>query len=143
MTINFTEDQLETLAKSLFIASWIAESGDEESERFAELEQHVLKILHKDKVFPWIEYDKEIDQYYAEGELEEAWISDYIEPHDDETFWQNLENQLANRDAVEEHGEAVLESMEPMERMDILSNATVVYGEEFSENGVRNLRLVK
>jgi len=144
MDIKFTKDQLETLAKALFVASWIGESGDEDAaEAFHELEQHVLKAIHEQKTFPWVEYDAELEQFCASDEVEDQWVEDFIEAHDDEHFWQTLEMQLAQRDLLEEFGEATLESMDSAERMDKLHEASVKYSEVFAEEGIVKLKLVK
>ena len=65
----------------------------------------------------------------------------YIDEFEEETFWDELIDRLANRDILREIGEKKLLSINKEERMKIYFDFEERYQEEFEEHGVERLEI--
>jgi hypothetical protein len=63
----------------------------------------------------------------------------FIDPYDDETFWDELLDRLAARDLVRSIGVTEYESMDRFDRIVKLEEIMDKYREEFSNNGIDQL----
>jgi len=102
-----------------------------------ELTNHIYSFAKDFWCERYIKNDKEDNIYTASHELEEnEEINSYIEAYntdkDDEAFWEELIQALAERDIEEKN-------KNPKE----LETLAEFYDQEFVKNGVKNLRIVK
>ncbi len=67
----------------------------------------------------------------------------FIEEFEEDVFWDALANKLAWRDLVQQEGVEVVEKMEFVERGTKLMDLESWYQEEFTENGLTNVKVVK
>ncbi len=88
-----------------------------------------------------IEYDQKKDECYESCAYEEVIQEAFIQPYNEETFWEELADRLSMRDAVREIGEDKLQSMEPLARIKLIGEKTDVYENEFEEHGLEYLKL--
>jgi hypothetical protein len=68
----------------------------------------------------------------------------FLDEYDDDTFWDELAYRLAERDAVQEAGgfERYAE-LSPMERVERAGRFEELYADEFYENGLEHVRIVR
>ena len=65
----------------------------------------------------------------------------FIDPYDDETFWEELIDRLSERDLVRQVGKEALRNIDAMERMKRLGGISDFYAQEFEEHGLNRLNI--
>jgi hypothetical protein len=140
---KFTTEQFENLLKLVSTATWIINSLREEPlEEFSELEQYLYRVAQKEELTELFEYDEVSESFIPSEELENE-IHEYIEDYNEEIFWRLLCTSLAVRDLEKELGESTVKKMEFKEKIKRLEPLIEKYSEEFAENGLENLVLLK
>jgi hypothetical protein len=138
MQIEFTKEQYLDLLKLVYcgdtMINWSSKNRNIEID---ELTNHIYSFAKDFWCERYVKDDKEDNIYTASNELEEnEEINSYIEAYntdkDDEVFWEELIQALAERDIEEKN-------KNPMK----LETLTELYDQEFVKNGVKNLRVVK
>src|SRR4030067_758701 len=139
MEIKFTKEQYETLIKLVYLGYWMIKSthGDEEAEKFEEIEQYIFSLAKDFKLENYIRHNKEFDKYFPTIEFEEeSKVEKYISEYNDGILWDELINRLAMRDLIKKYGEDEVE-----ERVEKQQPFIEKYENEFSKNGIENLVL--
>lgn len=146
MKINFTKKQYQNLIKLVHLGTWMANAHrtDNIIEEFEELEQYILSYGRDFGMEDQIEYDEGLKRFFLTAEfLEDSHLEDLIDEYNDETFWEELIFRLSERDMINKYGFESIKNMEPDEAFDKKLPFLNAYEEEFSENGLENLRLMK
>jgi len=148
MKIDFTKNEYRSLLDLLEIADWVmnAHSAWEESEtkHYAALMQKIHALAEEMGCGDIIEYSKELGGYFATGAYEEEGNHrQFIDAFEEDFFWDELSYKLAVRDLAQQEGKEALEKMEFVERATKLTEFLSWYEEEFSENGLTNVQLVR
>lgn len=146
MKINFTKKQYISLIKLLHLGTWMANAHrtDDRIEEFEELEQYVLSVCKSFGMDDSVEYDKELKMFFLTEEfLEESGVEELIDEYDNDTFWEELIHRMAERDMEKKYAEDTIRKMKFEERIDKEWPFIRIYEEEFLENGLTNLRLIK
>jgi hypothetical protein len=86
-----------------------------------------------------IEYAKDMNQYYQTYDHEEMLHDKYIEPYDDEVFWDELIDRLSEQDFVKEFGIERIREMSKDEIMILRMRIEEKYGFEFEKHGLENV----
>jgi hypothetical protein len=145
MKINITKKEYSLLIDMLCIANWVmhAHAMNEDQHSIAH-EIFIKKMMSfhdemdaNDKIM----FSNELDDYFETGEYEEYIHEKFIEPYEDELFWDELIERLAERDLINEVGEKQLVGMDFVEKMTRLEAIKELYQDEFSENGLKNLKI--
>jgi len=147
MKINFTKKEYQTLVEMLLIADWIIHSHEEqprkETEPYSALRKKVLSYFKEMGMGEDLRYDPEADEYFETAAYEErAPHMQFVDAHDEQMFWSQLANKLAERDFAEEvrtRGEVALSDVD---RFVQVSEITDAYEQEFAEHGLDNVRVV-
>lgn len=146
MNLELTKKQYISLVKALTIAGWMAASVDEEFEELtkelSELEQYVLSKAESFGANAEIYLEPEINAYYPTQKIEGE-IADFLESYDDSVFWDELTHRMARRDLIEEYGLEKIQSMDPLNRVELEEEFLLIYSNEFTANGIENLDIVK
>lgn len=146
MKINLTKKQYRTLLTLLHLGSWMANAHrtDDIIKEFEELEQYILSFGRDFGMDEHIEYDERIKMYFLKQEyLESSGIERLIDEYNEDVFWEELINGLANRDMLERYSREALNKMSQDELLEKKFPFLSFYEEEFVENGLKNLRLLK
>jgi len=147
MKINFTKKEYQTLVEMLLIADWIIHSHEEaprsEAEPYSALRKKVLAYFKEMGMGEAFRYDPEADDYFETAAYEErSPHMQFIDAHDEQMFWSQLAEKLAERDFAEEvrtRGEVALSDVD---RFVKLSEITDAYEQELAEHGLDNVRVV-
>ena len=148
MKIHFTKKEYRLLLDYLAIGQWVMHAhdtsrGDQDSEH-DQLEEKILSYAKEFGYGDLVQYDssekKHVPTQVYEMEVDDA---GFIEEYDEEVFWYELCNRLAARDLLQEKGREALESMDYAERLTLEDQRAEKYSEEFVNNGLENLVLVK
>ncbi|HRI01882.1 MAG TPA: hypothetical protein PK006_12580 [Saprospiraceae bacterium] len=135
--LSLNEEQFKALQKLLYLGKWMLESHhDDSQERFKienEVEQAVFAISDKSIAV----FSDELNMYFPTLEFEDE-MQMLVNDYDQYTFWDELINQLADRDLQAELGDTY-EKIDFMERMSMLDKYTLFYSNEFMQNDLDNL----
>lgn len=142
MKINFTNKEYRLLVTMLDIADWIMNanhSGERmETKPYRALRNRILS--HADEMGMKGCFVKEGETYYETRAYEDASEGmPFIDEYCDEAFWEELISRLAQRDYAERYGDEEVGVSTRIERIHPLEE---VYGKEFSEAGLKNLRVM-
>jgi len=146
MKINFTKAEYKTLIEMLEIASWVIDGHradePEELKRYNDLKQKIFSYAKKMVADDLISYDRKFQKYYATRKFEEETpVDDLMEEFENEIFWEELIERLAKRDMDELASHAF--EKDDLEKIFIeLHRLREKYIEEFSNNGLANLRII-
>lgn len=148
MKINFTRKEYRLLIDILEISEWVLNAHSsverEDTKKYSELIQKIFSYAKQMGYEDLIVYDKHLEGYYATREYEENGEQmRFIEEFEEDVFWDALANKLAWRDLVQQEGVEVVEKMEFVERGTKLMDLESWYQEEFTENGLTNVKVVK
>jgi len=146
MKINITKKEYRVLLDMLTIADWIMHAH-----AIGKEEHHLEHEALKDKLLSYykemgaedrIESSQELDGYYETNDYEEYVQDKFIQPYEDEFFWDELIDRLGERDAINTVGIEQFSKMDFVERMRKLDEMKERYANEFEEQGLDNLQLV-
>ena len=140
VTLRLRGSEYEQLLKTVYLGNWLLTSrqpgGDRDSEK---LESKIFSYASSAGLGKYADYDRETEMFSPADALHElpeinAAISDY----DDETFWEELSDRLAERE-LEDKATGLVGK----ERFTALWDAADRYEYEFEENGIENVFIVK
>lgn len=147
MKINISKKEYGLLMDMLCIADWIMHAHAlKEEDRFSEHEIFFKRMMAfskemgaEDKIL----FEEDLNDYYQTRDYEAYILDQFIEPYDDECFWEELIDRLAQRDLVNAIGEDKFLKMEFLERATRLEEIKALYDHEFSEHGLQNMYMKK
>jgi len=150
MKLKLTKEQYESLLKLVYLGNWMINAvrsgaeGDEQIEKYNEMEQYIFSFAKGAGLEKYIEFDKKYNKFFPTFDFEEdPEIEKFRQDYNDEIFWQELADRLGTRDFIREYGEEAIEKMSQEERFMKLQEFIVKYEEEFEENGIENLGISK
>ncbi|MDV6379261.1 hypothetical protein ORD22_13655 [Sporosarcina sp. GW1-11] len=141
MKINFTKKQFKHLLDLVHLGEWTANSTRDSEQLIKEYEELYQYINSLAKDFGYeeiIQYDQKLNDYYPTQEYENQ-FQPIIDANDNEVFWNELSIRLAKRDLAKE---AVV-PRDADERFKRLIEIEERYAEEFDENGLDRLVIMK
>ena len=148
MKMNFTKKEYQTLVEMLLAADWVI-TGHEEEEReetkpYRELRKKVLSHHKEMGMAEAFKYSPKDDEYFESAAYEEsAPHMRFIEEYGEQVFWEELASRLAARDLAAEEALSAEGSRSEEERVTRLFEITADYEDEFAENGLDNVRVVR
>lgn len=145
ITLKLTKEQYRQLVEVFYLGKWIAdeEASDElQVSNLDNLEQQILACSGLKAGNEFVDYDKEEDYYTLSEEVEDR-LLEQIDNYDESQFWENLVARLTMRDLRLKHSEKEIAAMSEEKGMKTLSEIQKHYFDEFEENDVDNLKLVK
>ncbi len=113
MNIEFTKKQYEQLLKLVYLGNWLASAHrtDDRIKKFDDLESYVFSFA-KEMGFGAFVDDEPLNgrNYFPTWQFEEG-VHDLIEDYDDETFWEELIERLADMRFDEKYSEQDYQKM--------------------------------
>ncbi len=149
MKIHLTKKEYRLLLDILFISNWVMTArkiGGEnpKAKPYEDLEQKLLAYAGDFGFKKLVSYHKDSGRYFPTIEYEEMGTDHaFIDEFEQEVFWDELAHRLAQRDFLEEKGVVKAKEMDPLERLTEEEEKAADYDEEFIENGIKNLRIIK
>lgn len=139
INLSFNEEQFKALQKLIYLGKWMLESHhDDFIERF-KIEKEAEQIVLANSDHRVSEFSKKFNMFFPTKDFEDE-MHLYIEEYDQYTFWDELTNQLAERDARVELGDQ-FEKMDLLEKIGKLDEYVEIYTEEFMKNDLMNLKI--
>lgn len=142
MKINFTKKEYELLIEMIGIAQWIIKGYQiqkENNDPYEELEQRILSYVKDFHLENLVVFDRKLGKYFTTREFEDSRIMKHIEEYENNSFWEELIEHLAERDLIKQYGEEHVIQMDPFERFSKLTELEEKYSREFEQNGLDNV----
>ena len=142
MTINLTPKQYRSLLKAIYWAGWMKSAMktemDAEGMEIEALQQHIYSNTEQFQTQDWVTYVEELEGYYPTQTMEAA-VHPVIDEFENDSFWDELINRLAQRDTLKKHRMDNIQ--EPAVFLAKLQPFLEKYEDEFERNGLENLRV--
>ena len=139
--IELSEEQYKNLLKLVYLGEWVSQSYNEKpSTAIEEVEQAVYTVSKGTKSENLLELDDKTKRYFPSIDMEEEML-ETIDEYDDNVFWDELVDRLAERDLIKAHGEDKVVKMSFEDRIEEEDPIIEQYEEEFSKNGIDKLNL--
>ncbi len=136
MNISLTPEQYRTLLLMVYLGNWMVNAHKTDQEKvFSGLEHYIFSFAESFAVKGLVEWFEDDKAYYGTRELDDL-AEPYIADYDNETFWDELINRLADRDFLAQYGEDTIERMTQEERFIKREEFEERYEEEFEEHGL-------
>jgi hypothetical protein len=141
MNISLTPEQYKTLLVTTYLGNWMVNSHQVETDKtFDTLASHVYSYAESFGFAGLVELDSDNGQYYPTRVLDDL-VAEYLDTYDNETFWDELVDRLAERDLLAKHGQDVVKKMTVEERFTALEEFETRYAEEVEKHGVERLTI--
>ena len=146
MQIDFSKEEYSTFLEILEIAHWILcahRTGEpEDRKRYQDFEQKIFSCAEALGVEDLIMYDEELERYFPTREHDEnSPARTFIDEFENETFWSELIEKLAERDMHQKLDDKKILEMTPEERCKAYYDFEKKYEEEFEEHGIERLEI--
>ena len=147
MKIDLTRKEYRDLLDVFSIADWVLNAhkvdADPRTARYKNLEQKFFALAKQMNYENLVEYALEHSTYFPTREYDETSSAQaFIAEYDNDTFWDELTDRLAERDLARQLGGydriPALSKEEMFKRLGQLED---YYGDEFARNGLENLQL--
>lgn len=140
VTLRLSVSEYEQLLKTVYLGNWLLTSRQPGRDRDIEkLESRIFSYASSAGLGKYADYDRETEMFFSADALHEApEINAAIFDYDDETFWEELSDRLAERELADKAA-----GLEGKERFAALWDAADRYEYEFEENGIENIFVVK
>lgn len=144
MKIEFTSNELKSLIELLYLGEFMADSSKEiypeKAANYNKLLQKIYKIAYQNGMTDFLKPFQ--DKIYPTRDFEEdEFIRGVIDEYENESFWHRLIFMLSARDILEKMSEDEYRNLSIAERVKLETEHEEPYHKEFSENGVKNLRI--
>lgn len=143
MKINFTKKEYRLLIEVLSLGHWMMHAhAIDEQDRYPEHEGLRKKLLSYYKEMgaeDIIEYSQQLDNFYETNSYDEYIHKKFVEPYDDESFWDELIDKLAVRDVIHDIGIEKYQALEGIERIRKVEEAKEFYIQEFQKHGITRI----
>lgn len=145
MQIEFMKTEYRDLIDMVYIAEWIMKAhkieDDPRTKRYEKLGQKIMSYAEEMGFGHLVEYAPEYDKYFPTRMFEDASSAHgFIDEYDNDSFWEELTNRLAERDLIkQEGGLSNVLRLSIDERLDKQFRLEEKYAEEFEENGLDNI----
>jgi hypothetical protein len=148
MNISLTKQELVMLLRLANIGDWVMFAdleGDERDNPTALAHKKVMQKLfaaaHKAKMDNIVHYEAKFKEYFETSVFEDDY-QEFINEYNERKFWDDLSDQLAKRDLIEQIGEEAFEAMDWVERGGKLCDLSISYEKEFEKHGLERLQIL-
>ena len=146
MKIHLTKKEYRLLLDILSISEWVMNShktgGNPKSEPYQKIEQKIFSYAKDFGFENLVMYEEQLEMFYPTHEYEELGSDrPFIEEFEEEVFWEELCNRLAQRDLLKKKDIQKLKEMDPLERLTKEDEIAAEYEIEFLKNGLKNLTI--
>jgi hypothetical protein len=145
MKINFTKAEYRLLLDLVSLGTWVLTSHDTEEDqkkkKYEEVEQKIFSHAKEFGCEKLIKYDEKFGAYFETREFDETEKYGFIEEYNENTFWDELINRLAERDFIKEHGFEEIEKMSFEERIRNNQKHEDKWTDEFEAHGIDRLKI--
>ncbi|HLX52951.1 MAG TPA: hypothetical protein VKR58_03370 [Aquella sp.] len=148
MKINFTKKEYRLLVDMLYLSDWmlnshIANIEEDGHPEYEALRKKLLSHYKEMSAVDIISYDHKHNDYFETQEYEDSLHKQFIDPYNDEIFWDELADRLALQNLAKEVGDEKFQTMDRMERLTRLNELSKHYTHEFETYGLEHVQIQK
>ncbi len=138
--ILFTKDQYKDLLLLVNIGNWVINSySDDDSEsEFTKMESFIASHHTEFGENKLAEFDTDLNGYFPTQELEE-WAQKFIEPYENDVFWEKLAERFVVRDLRRQFDPAQIKKMSREIFFEKYDRLISQYQSEFENHGLQRL----
>lgn len=144
MKIELSKNELKNLIELIYFGEFIFDSSreayPEKKDKYNKLIQKIFKIAFKNGITDLKLYGDEID--VTRDFEDDNFIVGVVREYNTESFWENLMMRLATRDLLEKMSPEEYQNLDRVERLKMETELEEPYHEEFSKNGLKNLKIL-
>lgn len=143
--IKLTKDQYMALAKAVYLGNWMANAqrdGSSEEpvlKEYEEITDYIFSLATEFGFSKNFEHDLEC----GEGHMGTTEVCRIHEEYDEEVMWDELCEQLGERDFYKKYTDEQIKKMSREEHFTKLQECIILYEYEMSEHGLERLHVVK
>lgn len=144
MKISFSKKEYKLLLDLLYLADWMIlahETGLEKFSKYSNLLKKIFSYYKEMGAEDLIEYCDESKDYHPNSEYEDKLHETFIDPYNEETFWEEFLTRLAHRDLLNLIGIEKYTTMDKIERFTQLETIRDFYIKEFANHGIDHIKL--
>jgi uncharacterized membrane protein YheB (UPF0754 family) len=142
ISLKMTRADHQLLLKHVFIANWILTATKETRDKTLEdFNQKILKFMKTNQIEERIEKDKKQNLYFVSEDLENSFLEE-IDSYNEDTFIEELIDQLTKKELVKTYTQEEVEGMNETKFNKIFDALQEKYIEEVGKNGMRNIEFV-
>lgn len=145
MQIEFNREQYLTLMKLVYLGDWMANAyrTDDIIEAYEDVESYIFSFAKDFGFADYVDDEKVGDKnFYPTRKFEEETeVHELHAEYDNENFWDELVDRLAERDFEDKYGLEVIRKMRREERFEKLSECEDKWDNEVEKHGVDRLEI--
>jgi len=146
MNVTLSKEEYRLLMDMLNIADWVMHAFDvgpeQQYQKHHALRKRIMSYYKEMDAQDEIMYSDEDKEYYQTRDSEERVHAEFIQPHNDESFWVELIDRLGERDVVNALGVEQYVSLDGYDRVNKVEDAKERYAKEFSQHGLDRIDVV-
>lgn len=145
MKINITKHEYRLLLDILSIASWVMNAftiGEDKFPAHEALRKKIYSYFKEMGAEDRIEFAKNLDDYFELSEYEEHIHDTFLSSYEENFFWDELIDRLAERDVLCSVRIENLHQLEVIDRIRLIEDAKEKYETEFEKHGLERLRII-
>jgi hypothetical protein len=144
MKLELNKKEYMLLLHVLEMSDWVlnAHTNKEDSEHrdYGELEQKIFSLAQDFGYGSLIEYSAEVERFMPTRRYEDTRsVMKKIQEFENDTFWDELIDRLAERDAIRDTGEKEFKKMKPIDRIMLVEGYREKYSEEFEKHDLERI----
>jgi hypothetical protein len=144
MKILFSKKEYRLLLDMMYLSDWMMNSHHSDPElhnqEYSALRKKILSYHKEMGLEEIIEYSSADDEYYELSDYEDELQEKFIEPYEDEVFWDELSDRLAERDLIRKIGVDKFEAMDVFDRVNKTEEIRERYLLEFERHGLERIQ---
>jgi hypothetical protein len=144
MKLNLTKDEYRLLLDLVYLGDWMVSAHDEkidakEPSKYEALVQKVLSCASETEFATLVERSADDGKFYTTRQFEEDGVMNIIYEYDEESFWMELIDRLAERDIRAAQPDGHLPPFK--EYLELAGPIEEKYAQEFESHGLQRLQL--
>lgn len=140
-TIELSKADMKLLLRYVYYGQWLlTATKTDPDEKYEAFYQRILSLMKNNNIEPRIEYEH--GSYGVSGELDDEYHK-AIDDYNEDTFWEELLERLAQRDLSLKYTKKEIEDMGYPELSEKLDAEMEKYIDEIDRHGIGNIGIVK
>lgn len=145
MKINFTKKQFTDLLKLVYLGNWVINAHRTESTKnqYQEMESYVFSFADQFGLDSYVDKDDGETAYPTAYFEDTSNVQQHLTEYDEETFWDELVDRLAERDTFAHLSPRELKQIDPEKLREKLYANAEKWSNEFEQHGLTRLQAVQ
>ena len=145
MKINFTSAEYRLLLDLVYLGDWMLSAHDVKDDsvqttKYEPLVQKILSYANDAELSTLVDKSTDDGKFYTTRQFEEEGVMDIIYEYDEESFWMELIDRLAERDVRAAQPDGHLPPFK--EYLELAGPIEEQYAQEFETHGLQRLKLL-